>query len=125
MNQAEYYLKEIQSNPNKYDQIRQSVKKYNQAVLYCNQGSDDLAVIQLKKVITDNPQLLKAYQLMGLLHFKQGNYEAARKYLNKAFKINKTDSTTLRYMKELDNLYKKGGKRRELGESRASVAEKI
>lgn len=109
-NMATYYLREIQSNPNKLEILNQTIKKFNQALIYCQQGSDDLAIIQLKKVLATNPNLVKGHQLLALLYFKQQEYEKTRKTLNKAFKINKTDSTTLRYMNELDQVYHKGTK---------------
>ena len=45
------YIKAVQSNPAKLEEINQSIKKYNLALNYCQQGSIDLAVIQLKKVL--------------------------------------------------------------------------
>ncbi len=111
-NMADYYLTRIQSNPNKLENLNQAIKKYNQSLLYCRQGSDDLAAIQLKKVVVSNPNLVKAHQLLALLYLKNKEYERAKRSLNKAYKINKTDPLTLRYMNELDNLYKKGSKER-------------
>ena len=48
------YLNEIQNNPSRLDTINQTIKKYNQALLYCRQDSRDLAIIQLKKVLSLN-----------------------------------------------------------------------
>ena len=124
-NLAEYYLKEIQSNPAKFDAVRQSIKKYNQSVLYCQQDSSDLAVIQLKKVVSANPKLVKAYQLLALLYFKDKEYEKTRRTLNKAFKINKTDPTTLRYMNELDQVYKHGTKNAGVASSTDNAAARV
>ncbi len=111
-NIADYYLSKIQSNPNKLENLNQAIKKYNQSLLYCKQGSDDLAVIQLKKVVLSNPNLVKAHQLLALLYIKNREYERAKRSLNKAYKINKTDPLTLRYMSEVDSAYKKGSKGR-------------
>ena len=49
-NIADDYIDMIQTNQNRLDVINQTIKKYNQALTYCNQDSLDLAVIQLKKV---------------------------------------------------------------------------
>ena len=57
------YIKAVQSNPAKLEEINQSIKKYNLALIYCKQESYDLAVIQLKKVLLVNPKLIKARQL--------------------------------------------------------------
>ncbi|MBR5337114.1 MAG: tetratricopeptide repeat protein [Lachnospiraceae bacterium] len=111
-NAADYYLSKIQSNPNKLENLNQAIKKYNLSLMYCKQGSDDLAVIQLKKVVISNPNLVKGHQLLALLYLKNKEYERAKRSLNKAYKINKTDPLTLRYMGELDSVYKKGSKER-------------
>ncbi|MBR4754229.1 MAG: tetratricopeptide repeat protein [Lachnospiraceae bacterium] len=109
-NAADYYLTKIQSNPNKLETLNQAIKKYNQSLIYCKQGSDDLAVIQLKKVLVNNPNLVKAYQLISLLYLKNKEYERAKKSLTRAYRINKTDPLTMRYMGELEKVYKKGGR---------------
>lgn len=38
-NAASRYLNEIQNNPSRLDTINQTIKKYNQALLYCRQDS--------------------------------------------------------------------------------------
>lgn len=48
-NLASRYLDEVQKNQARLDSVNQTIKKYNQALLYCKQNSRDLAIIQLKK----------------------------------------------------------------------------
>ena len=67
-NLADVYIDKLQSNKNKLDLINQTIKKYNQALLYCRQDNEDMAVIQLKKVLNQNPQLIKAYNPLIFLH---------------------------------------------------------
>ncbi len=50
-NIANDYIEMIQSNPARLDTINQTIKKYNQALKYCDMDSFDLAIIQLKKVL--------------------------------------------------------------------------
>lgn len=38
-NAASRYLNEIQNNPSRLDTINQTIKKYNQALLYCRQDA--------------------------------------------------------------------------------------
>lgn len=101
-NVASQYLKEIQSNSGKLETINQTIKKYNQALLYCRQNSKDLAIIQLKKVLSLNPKLVKGYQLLALLYMEDGRYEQAKKTLRSAAKIDTNNTMTLRYMKETE-----------------------
>ena len=99
-NIANDYIQAIQANPGQLEEINQTIRKFNQALLYCNQGSGDLAIIQLKKVLTMNSKMIQAYQLLGLLYIEQGELELARRTLNKALKIDTTNTRTLRYLRE-------------------------
>lgn len=101
------YIKAIQSNPNRLETINQTIKKYNQALLYCRQESEDLAIIQLKKVLSLNPNLVTGHQLIALLYMKHEEYDKAKKALSRAIKIDTTNTTTLRYIRELDFVLEK------------------
>ncbi len=107
-NLADYYLDQMQNNKNKLDTINQSIRKYNQSVLYCREDNEDMAIIQLKKVISHNPKLVKAYQLLALLYMKRQEYERSRKLLRKAIQIDATNTTTLRYLQEIENATGRG-----------------
>lgn len=104
-NIADDYIKAVQSNPNRLETINQTIKKYNQALLYCKQESEDLAIIQLKKVLSLNPNMVQAHQLIALLYMRAEEYEKAKKALMKASKIDTNNTTTLRYLKELNEVY--------------------
>lgn len=101
-NIASEYIDRLQENANKLDVINQTIKKYNDSLQCCRRGSEDVAVIQLKKILNQNPKLIKGYHLLALIYLKQEEYEKARKILKKAAKIDKTNSTTLRFLKEVD-----------------------
>ncbi len=106
-NVAEQYLEAIQSNRSRLSLVNQTIKKYNQALLYCKQGSGDLAVIQLKKVLSMNPKLIKGHQLLALLYMQDNKYELARKELQAASKIDANNLITLRYLQEADQQLQK------------------
>lgn len=99
-NVAGRYLDAIRQNRAQLDAINQTIKKYNQALLYCKQDSRDLAIIQLKKVLSLNPKLVKAHQLLALLYLQEDKLELAKKTLRDAGKIDANNTTTLRYLKE-------------------------
>ena len=101
-NLANRYLDEIQKNRGQLDTINQTIKKYNQALHYCQQDSRDLAIIQLKKVLSMNPKLIKGHQLLALLYLQDGKLELAKKSLRNAGKIDANNTTTLRYLKEVE-----------------------
>lgn len=102
-NAADGYITKLQANKNKLDTINHTIRKYNQALQYCRQDNEDMAVIQLKKVLTQNPKLIKGYHLLALLYLKQQEYERARKLLRKAIRIDATNTTTLRYLHEIED----------------------
>lgn len=101
-NLAERYISEIERDGAKFDVIRHTVKKYNGALVNCRSGNEDVAEIQLKKLLAQNPKLIKGYHLLALLYMKHNEYEKARKLLKKAIRIDRTNTTTLRFLREID-----------------------
>ncbi len=101
-NIADDYIEDIRSNPTQLDTLTQAVKKYNQALNYCQQDSVDLAVIQLKKVLSMNPKYLQAHQLLTLIYMSQEEWDKAEKEVEKALRIDTSNTLTMRYMKEID-----------------------
>lgn len=98
---ADRYLAEIENDPGLLNKLNSTIKKYNQAIEYCKAGSRDLATIQLKKVISQNPNLVKAHQLLALLYIQDNKFYDARKVLVAANKIDNNNTTTIRYIHEV------------------------
>lgn len=111
-NIVDIYIDMIQTNPSRLESINQTIKKYNQALFYCRQNSQDLAVIQLKKVLSLNPKFVRAHQLLALLYIEAGEWEKARKELYKCGRIDSNNTTTRRYLKEVERMLapEEGGK---------------
>lgn len=103
-NIADDYINMIQTNQVRLDTINQTIKKYNQALTYCNQESLDLAIIQLKKVLSLNPKFIRAHQLLALLYINNEEWEKAKRELNKCMEIDANNTVTLRYLKEVDEM---------------------
>jgi TolA-binding protein len=101
-NLASRYLEEIQQNRGHLDAVNQTIKKFNLALSYCKKDSRDLAIIQLKKVLSLNPRLVKAHQLLALLYLQEDKLDLAKKTLRTAGKIDANNTTTLRYLKEVN-----------------------
>jgi len=87
--------------------INQAVKRYNQCLLYCEQNGEDMALIQLKKIVAAHPKFLKAWQLLALLYMHSEQYSKARQALRAARKIDTTNEMTLRYMHEMTQFRKR------------------
>ncbi len=103
-NIADDYINMIQTNAGRLEAINTTIKKYNQALAYCRQDSLDLAVIQLKKVLSLNPKFVRAHQLLALLYINSEEWEKARRELVKCGQIDTNNTLTLRYMKEVESV---------------------
>ena len=101
-NLASEYINKLQANSKKLEAINETIRKYNDALNLCREGHEDMAAIRLKKILTQNPKLIKGYHLLALVQIKEGEYNKARRTLRKAAKIDKTNTTTLRFLSEID-----------------------
>lgn len=101
-NIADDYIERLQSNASRLEAINQTIKKYNQALVYCAQDGRDLAVIQLKKVLSLNPRFVRAHQLLALLYMDVEEWERAERELRKCMDIDRNNTQTLRYLKEVE-----------------------
>ncbi len=112
-NLANSYLQNIQHSARGLETINQSIKRFNQCLVYCRQNGEDMAIIQLKKITVSHPSFLKAYQLLALLYLHTRQYAQAQQALTKARKLDTTNEITLRYMQELTQIRGKKAKKPE------------
>ena len=97
-NRADHYLEQIQRKPERLEVVSQNVKKYNLALQQAQSGSDDLAVLQLTRVVEANPKFIKAHLLLALLYISHEDYTKAGKSLYKVLKIDKNNPKSSWYM---------------------------
>lgn len=100
-NLADHFMSTVQKNQTELDATNHTIKKYNAALEAARTGNDDLAIIQLKKVVSLNPHFVRAQQLLALLYISQKEYGRAAKCLHRARRIDANNTTTLRYLKEI------------------------
>lgn len=100
-NIAKKYIKEIQNNQNKFDIITKAIYKYNKALEYAGEGNYDMAMIQLKKVVSVHPNLIKAQLLMALLYIRLNDFPRARKAIKAVTDIDKNNTMALHYSREI------------------------
>ena len=116
-NIANYYISKIQEVPGELEAVNEAVKKFNQSLEFAKKGGEDLAIIQLKKVVASHPSYVKAHQLLALLYIQTEQYSLARKELRTVHKLDTTDEITLRYMHEITQIRKnRPAKARDRGE---------
>lgn len=101
-NAADYYINTVQKNQTALDAVNQTIKKYNAALQAAQAHNEDLAIIQLKKVVSLNPRFVRAQQLLALLYIQTKDYPRAAKCLQRARKIDYNNTMTLRYMREVE-----------------------
>ena len=61
-----------------------TIKKYNTALQSAKQGNEDLAIIQLKKVVNISPNFVRAQQLIALMYIIIGDEGKALNHLVRA-----------------------------------------
>ncbi len=115
------FLSESQNGATDLENLNQSIKKFNQSLIYCREGNYDLAVIQLKKVLTLNPNMLKGYHLLALLYMREEQYDLAMQVLQQAGKIDGKNETTIRYMKECRGHLRPGAKAKQAKEEEKTL----
>lgn len=100
-NLASKYLKELRQDPTLLANVDQIAQKYNQALAYAKSEDFDLAIIQLKSVLSANPHFVKGYLLLALLYINSDNYERARTTLRRVLKIDKANTLAIHYLHEM------------------------
>ena len=105
-NIASDYITRLQNNQSKLDVYNQAVHKFNTALELCHQGSDDLAIIQLKKIISLNSRFIKAHLLLALLYMEQEAWEKAYPILKRVTQIDHGNTQAQRYLREISRMTK-------------------
>lgn len=100
-NDAAYFLNKVQSDTVAFDGINQTIKKFNIALANAKRQDDDLAILQLKRVISQNPKFIRAMLLLALIYMKNCEYEKARRCLLRVQKMDVGNVTALRYLEEI------------------------
>lgn len=114
-NAAEYFLKKVQSDTVAFDGMNQTIKKFNIALVNAKRQDDDLAILQLKRVISQNPKFVRALLLLALIYLKNCEYEKARRCLVRVQKIDVANVTALRYLEEIRLNTQAGGQTQQEG----------
>lgn len=101
-NLAEGYLNQVQNDRQVMENISSSIQRYNHALECCYSDNLDVAMLQLRKVISVNPHYLRARQLLSLLLIQQQDWRKAERELQKCLRLDINNTDTLRYLKEVE-----------------------
>lgn len=101
-NIAEDYITKVQSNPSLLNKLDGAVRKYNQALGYCEQEIYDMPAIQLRKIIQIHPKFMNARLLLALLYIQSEKWEQAKEQLEICKSVDIGNVRTNRYLREVD-----------------------
>ncbi len=124
-NPADEYLNEVRSDRRLLEEQSQAIKGYNQALEQAAHDGTDLAIIQLKSVISSHPHFVKAYELLALIYIHENEYSKAGKLLKSALLIDRGNITCKRYLEEIrGKVSKRSAKEERLNEEQLRRAGK-
>lgn len=110
-NLADDYLRDIQSR-GEISRLNSGVVKYNQALKYCQEGALDLARLQLRRVISDNPEIMDASLLLALILIHNEDYEEADAVLKELEKRDSRNPRIQAYRNEIKRELSDGAEKR-------------
>lgn len=96
-NRADHYLGEIRRKSGTMEAERRAVRRFNQALIYAQNGSEDLAILQLNKVVESKSNYVKAQLLLALLCIAREDYQKAGKAVYKVLQIDRNHPKALYY----------------------------
>ncbi len=101
-NVAQDYLKVVEDKVTQREKLNESIKMYNQGLIYFRQNNLDVAIIQLKNAVDKNDNFVEAMNLLALVYMKQGERDKAIHLLKKVVKVDTKNEKALRYLEALN-----------------------
>ncbi len=124
-NVASEYIKVVEEKASKRERINESVKMYNQGLIYAKQKSFDIAIIQLKNCIERNGDFVEALNLLSLIYITQGEADKAIPLLRRVLKIDINNEKATVYLESMGyGSPKQSGKREIKRSTKKSKEEK-
>lgn len=100
-NRADFYLENVQRDPARLEVCSQQVKKFNQALYQAQHEGEDLAILQLNRIIEETPHFVKAHILLALLYMQKSDNVKAGRSLYKVLRIDRNNPKALVLMNEV------------------------
>lgn len=94
------YIAELESS-RESAAMYEAVELYNEALSFAQQGNTDMAILNLKKAVEKNRNLVDAMNLLALCLIERGRESEAFKLTEKVLKIDATNPLALKYYKML------------------------
>lgn len=97
-NPAAGYIASLQRHARTLEKQDDAVVMYHKALELFQSGSDDLAVIQLKKAVDFSPNFVRAHNLLAAYYLSKKEKSKARLHINKALRVDKANPKALEYL---------------------------
>lgn len=88
-NIANDYLETVQNQPIQLTRYSDTMMLYNKSLQYIAQGSADIAIISLRKAISQNPNYVEAKALLSLYYITKKEEDKAKELLKEILETNK------------------------------------
>ncbi len=83
------------------EDIKKSILLYNNALENLRMNSEDIAMIELRKVISLNPEFYEAINLLGICYYYLEDYDKAKEMFEKVAKAEKNGVRAINYLRDL------------------------
>ncbi len=100
-NPAVRYLKELRDDPQTLQKASEIARDFNKGLELAQNHDFDLAVIQLRKCVSENPKYVKAYLLLSLISYVQKRPGVAKKYISRVIAIDRSNPIALDFLREM------------------------
>lgn len=97
-NPAAGYINALQRHARTLEKQDDAVVMYHKALELFQSGSEDLAVIQLKKAVDFSPNFVTAHNLLAAYYLSRKEKSKARFHINKALRVDKANPKALEYL---------------------------
>ncbi len=101
-NLADEYIQKVCGNNRELSKLNQAAALYNRGLQSARRKNLAEAQQYVEQALENNPEHVKAYQLGALIAIQNEEESVARKMIHQAYRLDKTDPITLRYLHELD-----------------------
>ena len=120
---AARYIDEVQRDTGRLRQLEGALIHYNRALENCREGHDDLAAVELRRALNQNPNLVKAWQLQALIDIRNSRFAQARRMVRRAYRIDAGSEETRHLLRLIDQESRSREERLTRAERRAEKKE--
>lgn len=101
-NPAESYAGRVKNNIRSLEKYNDSISMYNIALHHIKQKSDDLAIIQLKRAVDNNPNFIDGLNLLALCYVIQNDKDRAISVVERVLSLDINNPIALNYLNILN-----------------------